>query len=64
MSFYSIMICKKSNDSFDKYVVEGGMSASYSQSFTFDRITYLKSVYNTIILRDLVQKYNIKDEPL
>ena len=49
---------------FNLYMNDGGMSGSYLYSETEDKNQYLKSIYNTMILRDIVQKYKIKNEPL
>ena len=50
--------------SFNSYISDGGMSGSYLYKETEDKNQYLKGIYNTMILRDIVQKYNIKNEPL
>lgn len=52
---------KSSDEAFDKYILDGGFSGSYSYLNVLDRRNYLKNVYETIVLRDIVQKYNIKD---
>lgn len=49
---------------FNSYMNDGGMSGSYLYSEIEDKNQYLKSIYNTMILRDIVQKYKIKNEPL
>ena len=46
---------------FDDYVVEGGFAGSYVYSDAKDKQGYIKQVFNTIITRDLTQKYNISD---
>lgn len=46
---------------FDEYVVKGGLAGSYVYRTELDRITYIKEVYETIINRDLIQKYNLPD---
>lgn len=50
--------------SFNSYINDGGMSGSYLYNEIEDKNQYLKSIYNTMILRDIVQKYKIKNEPL
>ena len=49
---------------FNSYMNNGGMSGSYLYSEIEDKNQYLKSIYNTMILRDIVQKYKVKNEPL
>lgn len=49
---------------FNEYFNDGGMSGSYLYDNRNDKNQYLKSIYNTMILRDIVQKYKIKNEPL
>lgn len=48
-------------DSFDKYVVEGGLSGSYLYNNPVNKEDYLKEVFGTIVTRDLIEKYNISD---
>ncbi|MBQ9253934.1 MAG: ATP-binding protein [Bacteroidales bacterium] len=49
------------NEHFDDYVVEGGLSGSYVYGEGKDKQEYIKQVFNTIITRDLTQKYKITD---
>ncbi len=46
---------------FEEYYMKGGLSGSYSYSNELDRTTYIREVYETIVNRDLVQKYNLVD---
>jgi hypothetical protein len=46
---------------FEEYVIKGGLAGSYTYNTDLDRITYIKEVYETIVNRDLVQKYNLPD---
>lgn len=48
-------------DSFDKYVLEGGLSGSYLYNNSANKEEYLKEMFNTIVTRDLIEKYNISD---
>ena len=48
----------------DLYVVSGGLSGAYVYSEKEDQASYIKDVYTTIIKRDLVDKYGIKEEAL
>ena len=52
---------KSLNDSFDRYVRDGGLSGSYMYGNPTDRINYLKDLYETVLLRDLVKKYKIRN---
>lgn len=45
---------------FDSYMLEGGMSGSYLYKNPEDKYDYIESVYDTLILRDIRQKYKIK----
>ena len=49
------------NASFDEYARNGGMSGSYLYGNPADRTNYLKDLYETVLLRDLVKKYNIRN---
>ena len=46
---------------FDEYVLHGGLAGSYVYRTDFDKYTYIREVYNTIVHRDLIQKYNLPD---
>ncbi len=46
---------------FDEYSVKGGMAGSYVYRTENDRTDYIKEVYETIVTRDLVQKYALPD---
>ncbi len=46
---------------FEEYFVKGGLAGSYAYHTELDRVTYIKEVYETIVNRDLVQKYNLAD---
>jgi len=46
---------------FDSYVRMGGMPGSYVYSGEKERYEYVADVYRTILLRDLVQKYAIRN---
>lgn len=50
------------DDCFDAYVRTGGMSGSYVYPIIEKRYDYVKDIYDTILLRDLVQKYNIRNK--
>ena len=46
---------------FDEYVLRGGLAGSYPYRTEKDRTNYIKEVYETIVTRDLVQKYSLPD---
>lgn len=57
---------EKSNlEYFKSYLIEGGMPFLALQNFSYqDRITYLSDVYNSIILKDIIERENIRDPEL
>ena len=48
-------------EAFDKYVYEGGMSGSYLYKTQEEKYQYIKDVFNTLIVRDIKQKYKIRN---
>lgn len=46
---------------FDSYVLEGGMSGSYLYKTQIEKYQYIKDVFNTLIIRDIKQKYRIRN---
>ena len=46
---------------FDDYAIKGGLAGSYAYRTEKDRTNYIKEVYETIVTRDLVQKYALLD---
>lgn len=48
-------------DAFEKYSKEGGMAGSYLYKSEDDKFRYLSDVFNTLIVRDIRQKYHIKN---
>ena len=55
----------KNNDkSFDAYVLEGGLAGSYLYKEQDEKYNYVNNVYNTLIKRDICNKYNIKKDYL
>ena len=45
----------------DNYVKEGGMAGSYLYKQDEEKYSYLKDVFNTLIFRDIKQKYKIRN---
>ena len=48
-------------EAFDKYTQEGGMSGSYIYKTQEEKYQYISDVFNTLIIRDIKRKYNIKN---
>jgi len=55
---------KDIDEAFKKYVLEGGMSGSYLYNSIDKKYDYLNNVYNTLIVRDIFERNNIKDPKL
>ena len=55
---------KDLDDGFDKYITEGGMSGSYLYENEKDKYKYILDVYKTLIVRDISEKYKIRNENL
>lgn len=51
-------------ESFDKYVLEGGMAGSYLYKTNEEKYLYLKDVYKALVIRDIKQKYKIRNAKL
>ncbi len=49
---------------FNNYVLEGGMAGSYLYKTNNEKYEYLKNVYNALIVRDIKQKYSIRNVSL
>lgn len=45
----------------DRYLVEGGLAGSYAYRDEENRVAYVKEVFETILTRDLVQKFKIAE---
>ena len=45
----------------DRYLVEGGLAGSYVYRNERDRASYVKEVFETILTRDLVQKFRLTE---
>lgn len=48
----------------DSYVTDGGLAGSYVYKEREDQVSYIRDIYQTIIKRDLVDKYGIREESL
>ena len=49
---------------FDKFIFDGGMAGSYLYEDEEKRYNYILDVYKTLIVRDINEKYNIKNNEL
>ena len=52
---------KDIQEAFDNYTKEGGMSGSYVYKTHEDKYKYISDDFNTLIVRDIKQKYNIRN---
>ena len=48
----------------DRYILEGGMAGSYVYKNEPLKLSYIRDVYNTLILREIVQKFKIRKPAL
>lgn len=46
---------------FDSYVLQGGMAGSFTYSTARQKYNYIKDVFNTLIVRDIQQRYKIRN---
>ena len=46
---------------FDRYLTEGGLAGSYVYKTEQDRIAYVREIFETILTRDLVQKFRLSE---
>ncbi len=49
---------------FDRYLVDGGFAGSYIYNDLPEKNRYISEIYNTMIIRDIEQKYNIENTPI
>ena len=59
LAYYSDATDKESM--LDRYLVEGGLAGSYVYRTESDRISYIREVFETILERDLVQKFKLSE---
>lgn len=48
-------------EAFDSYVLNGGMSGAFLYNQVQDKYNYINEVYNALIVRDIVDRYNIRN---
>ena len=61
IEYYKILDIQKA---FDLYMKEGGMSGSYLYNGYEEKYKYLADIFDTLILRDIKQKYKIRNTVL
>ncbi|MDO4952715.1 MAG: ATP-binding protein [Synergistaceae bacterium] len=55
---------ENSNNAFDSYLEDGGMAGSYLYKTRKAKLDYVADVFDTLVLRDVRQKYRIRNAPL
>ena len=60
LNYYGIM--DGYDDAFDQYVRTGGMPGAYVYKNEDRQYDYIRDVYSTILIRDLVEKYKIRNK--
>ncbi len=61
LNYYNI---ENSDKAFDNYVFEGGLSGAYLYKESDEKYNYVNDIYNTLIKRDICNKYKIKKDHL
>ena len=61
MEYYGLLDAYEAYTEYRKY---GGMSGSYVYSDENSRASYLNDVFETLVIRDIVQKFKIRNTPL
>jgi len=61
MEYYQL---EDKNSAFDLYIKDGGMSGSYAYHNQEEKYKYIEDVFNTLIIRDIRQKYAIRNVAL
>ena len=51
-------------DAFDSYIKEGGMAGAYLYRDIESKYDYIEDIFNTLIIRDIRQKYKIRNPQL
>ena len=51
-------------EAYNKYLQEGGMAGSYVYKESNDKFKYINNIFDTLILRDIKQKYKIRNVSL
>ena len=48
-------------DEFDEYMIWGGMPQRFLMNDNEQIMTYLSDIYNSIVIKDIIERFNIKD---
>lgn len=51
-------------DAFSDYVLEGGMAGAYLYKTIEEKHKYIENIYDTLIIRDINERYNIRNQVL
>jgi predicted AAA+ superfamily ATPase len=49
---------------FEQYFFDGGMAGAYLYPYTEERYNYIREIYETLIVRDIQQKYHIRNKAM
>lgn len=49
---------------FERYLMEGGFAGSYIYDDLPEKYRYIANIYDTMIMRDIQQKYNVQNMPI
>ena len=55
---------KNFDKAFNNYVIDGGMPGTYLYNNKNDQLDYLKGIFETTIIKDIVTKYKVENEQL
>lgn len=61
MRYYNI---EDYESGFERYFSEGGMAGAYLYNEYEDKYKYINEIYETLIIRDIKQKYNIRNKAM
>ena len=63
-SYRELTSIKSDKELFDNYIEYGSMPLIYNEKNEMVRSTYINDVYNSIVVKDIVERYNVKDVEL
>lgn len=61
LEYYNL---ENNNENYNRYVLEGGFAGSYLYKNVDKKYNYIRDVYKTMIVRDIVGRYKIQNLPL
>ena len=64
MPFYPTMTEFERYSLLDQYLQDGGFAGSYIYDDISEKQRYISTIYDTMIVRDIKQKYNLQNEPV